>query len=213
MKRVLLLTMALSLLSISASHAEKWDVDVAHSTLTFEVSHMVISKAKGRFTDFTGAINFKGEEISKGSVEIIAKTASVDTDNEDRDKHLNSEDFFESEKYPTLSFKSTKVGEVKDGKFSLTGDLTIKDVTKEVVFECEFRGMVSDPWGNTRTGFSAMLTIDRRDFHVGGSSLLEGGGLALGHDVKISLEIEAVKAKAEDESKSDAKPDSMKSGK
>jgi polyisoprenoid-binding protein YceI len=203
MKKTLLVVVASLMLTASAANvarAEKWNIDVAHSTLTFEVSHMVISKAKGRFTDFTGSIHFKGEDVADGSVEIVAQTASVDTDNEDRDKHLRSDEFFETEKYPTMSFKSTKVGKVKDGKFTLTGNLTIKDVTKEVTFDCEFRGVVKDPWGNTRSGFSAATTINRQDFNVSWSSLLDGGGLTLGNDVDLKLEIEATKAKPEEKS-------------
>ncbi len=206
MKKIFFIAVLSSLLLASPGKADKWNVDVAHSTLSFEITHMVISKAKGRFTDFNGVINFEGEDIAKGSVEITAKTASVDTDNEDRDEHLRSAEFFETEKYPVMSFKSTKVGEVKEGKFALTGDLTIKDVTKEVTFDCIFRGVVNDPWGNTRTGFSAVTTINRQDFNVAWSSVLEGGGLTLGNDVEIKLEIEAIKAKPKAESK--AKPES-----
>jgi len=204
MKKSLLIAVASLLMFASAGKAEKWNIDVAHSTLTFEITHLVISKAKGRFTDFNGSINFDGKDISNGSVEIVAQITSVDTDNEDRDDHLRSEEFFEAEKYPTMSFKSTKISDVKAGKFKLTGDLTIKDVTKAVVFDCEFRGVVNDPWGYTRAGFSASTTINRQDFNVSWSSLLEGGGLTLGNDVELKLEREATKAKPE-ESKESAK--------
>ncbi len=195
MKKTLLIAVSALMIMATPGKADKWNIDVAHSTLTFEVSHLVISKAKGRFTDFTGSIDFDGKDISKGKVEIIAQIASVDTDNEDRDEHLRSAEFFDAEKYPTMSFKSTKVSDVKDGKFKLTGDLTIKNVTRSVTFDCEFRGVVNDPWGNTRAGFSAATTIDRQNFNVSWSSILEGGGLALGNDVKLILEFEATKAK------------------
>ncbi len=208
-KMIAVATLAFLTLSSNAS-AETWNIDPAHSSITFEVTHMVISKVRGRFTDFSGAVNFDGKDISHGSVSVTAKTASVNTDNEDRDEHLRSDEFFDAEKYPTMTFKSTKVSDIKDGKFKLTGDLTIKDVTKEVTFDCEFRGVVNDLWGNIRAGFSAETTINRQDFNVSWSAVLEGGGLALGNDVDLKLEFEAIKAKpkAEGESAADSKAES-----
>jgi len=208
MKKIVV-TLALAVLALGASaQAETWNIDASHSSVSFEVTHMVISKVRGRFTDFSGVINFDGKDISHGSVKVSAKTASVNTDNEDRDEHLRSDEFFDAETYPTMTFTSTKVSEVKDGKFKLTGDLTIKDVTKEVTFDCEFPGVVKDPWGNTRAGFSAETTINRQDFGVTWSTVLEGGGLALGNDVDLKLEFEAIKAKPKDQTETDSKPES-----
>jgi len=210
MKKTILLTTATIMLLASVASAEKWNVDATHSSVSFEVSHMVISKAQGRFTDFGGVINFEGEDIANGSVEFTIQTASVDTDDESRDGHLRSEDFFEAEKFPTISFKSTKISEVKNGKFKLTGNFTMKDVTKEVTFDCVFRGVMKGKRGS-KSGFSASATINRQDFNVSFSKLLDGGGLAVGNDVDLKIEIEANQAK--EETKEEGKKEEKSEGK
>jgi polyisoprenoid-binding protein YceI len=126
---------------------------------------------------------------------LTVQIASIDTDNENRDKHLRSPDFFDAAKFPTMTFKTSKVVKGEGNKFQLVGDLTIKDVTKQVTFDCEFHGTVVDPQGGTRAGFSAEATINRQDFNIKWSNVLETGGLVVSDDVTIDLEIEAVKAK------------------
>lgn len=172
--------------------SNSWKIDGAHSSIGFSVRHLVISKVKGGFNDFSGSVTFDGENLSAGSVEFTVKVASIDTDNEDRDKHLSSPDFFDVEKYADMTFKSKSVVVSEDG-FMLVGDLTIKDVTNEVTFNCEFNGTVVDPWGNTRAGFSAVTKINRQDFNITWSKALETGGLVVSDEVTIQLELEIIK--------------------
>jgi len=174
--------------------AEEWNIDKAHSSIGFSVRHLVVSKTRGGFDEFTGMMNFDGKNLEAGSVEFIIQTTSIDTDNEDRDKHLRSDDFFSVEKFPEMVFKSKKIVKGDGDSFKLIGDLTIRDVTKEVTFEVEFNGVVTDPWGGTRAGFSAESTIDRKDFNITWSKTLDGGGLVVGDDVKITVEVEWIKS-------------------
>jgi len=174
--------------------AEEWNIDKAHSSIGFSVRHLVVSKTRGDFDEFTGMMNFDGKNLEAGSVEFTIQTTSIDTDNEDRDKHLRSDDFFSVEKFPEMVFKSKKIVKGDGDSFKLIGDLTIRDVTKEVTFEVEFNGVVTDPWGGTRAGFSAESTIDRKDFNITWSKTLDGGGLVVGDDVKIIVEVEWIKS-------------------
>ena len=190
MKKLISFVLAL-MLFVPAIHAEKWTVDGAHSSVNFSVRHLVISKTKGAFKDFTGDITFSEKDISHSSVNFTVQMASVDTENKDRDDHLKSPDFFDVEKFPTMIFKSKKIIKGDGGKFQLVGDLTIRDATNEITFECEFAGIAKDPWGNTKAGFSAETTINRQDFNVKWSKSLDGGGLVVGDDVQVNLEIEA----------------------
>ena len=194
LKKPLILVAALMIFAVGVQ-AETWTVDATHSSMSFSVSHMVVSKTKGGFNDFEGTINFDGKNLAAGSVELSAKIASIDTDDEKRDGHLKGADFFDAEKYPTMSFKSTSVVVGEGSEFKLVGDLTMKGVTKEVTFDCELNGVVDDPWGNTRAGFSAGTTIDRQDFGISFSKTMDAGGLMVGNDVSISLELEVVQVK------------------
>ena len=192
-KRAIIVALLFVLSGISVQ-AESWTVDKAHSSIGFSVRHMVISKVKGNFTDFSGTINFDGTDLSKGSADVTVQMTSINTHDEKRDGHLRSEDFFAVEKFSTMTFKSSKVIAGKDGKFQLVGMLTIKDVAKEVTFECEFNGSLIDPWGNERAGFSAETTIDRQAFNISFSKIMETGGLMVGNDVTITLDFEAIKS-------------------
>ena len=192
MKSVMLAAVAM-MVAAGSVKAEQWSFDKAHTSVAFSVKHMVVSNVRGEFTDFDGTINFDGKDVSNGSAEMTIKTASVSTNNERRDGHLKSADFFDVEKYPTMTFKSTKVVPGDGNKFQMVGDLTIKDVTKPVTFDCEYLGSV-EAMGATKAGFSAETTINRKDFHINWSKTLDNGGLVAGDDVKISLEIEANKA-------------------
>lgn len=202
MKLRMSLTLLFSALLASQAPAETWQIDVPHSSVNFSVRHLVISKATGRFKEFSGSIEFDKKATQTGSVELTVQMESIDTNDEDRDDHLRSADFFESDKYPTMTFKSTEVSELKDGKFTLTGDLTIKDVTKSVIFACEFHGVLEKgPGGNARVGFSATTKINRQDYNITWSRTLDSGGLVLGNEVQISIEIEAVAPKEKTEDK------------
>lgn len=204
MKRRIILSLLLTALLASLASAGTWKVDVPHSSVNFSVRHMVISKATGRFGKFSGLIEFDVDKMQTGSVELTVQMESIDTNDEDRDNHLRSEDFFETAKYPTMTFTSTAVGELKDGKFSLTGDLTIKDVTRSVTFDCDFHGVLEKgPRGISRAGFSAVTKINRQDYNITWSRTLDAGGLMLGNDVEISIEIEAVLPKEKTEEKTE----------
>ncbi|MFH2056117.1 MAG: YceI family protein [bacterium] len=195
MRKLMISGLLLALLSISAS-AQTWEFDVAHSGIDFKVSHMVISKVSGEFDKFEGKItNFDGADFTKAGVEVTIETSSINTENERRDTHLRSGDFFLADSFPTITFVSTKVTTPVNGDFQITGDLTIRGVTKSVTLAAHLNGTVQDPWGNTRAGFSASTTINRQDYGVSWSQTLDAGGLVAGDEVEISLEVEAVKEK------------------
>lgn len=200
MKRILSLAFLIAFAVAGSSLATEWKIDKSHSTVGFGVSHLVISTVNGIFSDFEGTISFDGKDVSVGSVEITIQTASVDTDDKKRDKHIRSDDFLNAEKYPTMTFKSTSVKAGKDGAFTLIGDLTIRDVTKEVSFDCKLRGVIDDPWGNTRAGFTAIATIDRQEFNVSFSAALDAGGFLVGNEMEIKLDLETIKVKPEEAS-------------
>lgn len=182
------------MLTAGMTQAATWSFDKAHSSVGFSVRHMVISKTVGTFNDYEGVIEFDGENVASGKVELTVQMASIDTDDEKRDGHLKTGDFFDVEKYPTMTFKSTKINNVKGSSFQMVGILTLKGVSKEVTFDCEFNGTLVDPWGNTRAGFSAETEINRQDFNVSFSKILDNGGLMVGDMVTIKLELEAIQA-------------------
>ena len=169
-----------------------WNVDPSHSGLNFTVKHLMVSKVRGRFASFSGTLNIAADPL-QSSVTAQADVASVTTGDAGRDEHLRSGDFFEAEKFPTISFASTKI-EADGDDFVLYADLTIKGVTKNVKFELEFDGVGKDPWGNTKAGFSAEAEINRKDFGLEWNAALETGGVLVGEKVKIQLDIQAVKA-------------------
>jgi len=179
------------MLFIPAIHAENWSVDKSHSSVNFSVRHLVISKVRGAFKDYSAEISFSEKDLANSSVTFTIEMASVDTDNKDRDDHLKSPDFFDVEKFTTMTFTSKKVIKGEGSKFKLVGDLKIKDVTNEATFDCEFAGIANDPWGNTKAGFSAETTINRQNFNVKWSKSLDGGGLVVSDNVDVSIEIEA----------------------
>src|SRR5580693_2293786 len=172
----------------------RWNIDASHSTAEFSVRHLMITNVKGRFSKLTGSADFDPAHPDGGSFEATIDTASVDTRDEKRDAHLRSADFFDVEKFPTIAFKSKKVAKSDDG-YSATGDLTIHGVTKEVTLEIEELSKAGkDPWGNTRVGASAHTKINRKDFGLGWNQALETGGVLVGEQVKISLEVSMVQA-------------------
>jgi len=194
MCRKLFTATALILILALSAPAATWNVDKVHSSVGFSVRHMVIAKVKGQFGEFEGAVQFDGGNVETGSVEVAVQMASVDTDDEKRDGHLTGPDFFDVEKYPTMSFKSKKVMDKGKGRFQLTGMLNIRDVIKEVTFDCEFNGTLNDPSGNVRAGFSAETEINRQDFNVNWSKTLDGGGLVVGDMVTVMIELELIKS-------------------
>jgi polyisoprenoid-binding protein YceI len=171
----------------------RWDIDVTHSAIHFHVRHMVISKVHGRFDRWSGAIQLDPQDLTRSSVEVTIDAASIDTQVADRDAHLRSADFLDVEKYPQLSFRSTRIEKVGASGYRVTGELSLHGVTREVVLDAEFSGTARDPWGNERAGFSARTSLDRRDFGLVWNAALEAGGVLVGEKVEIGIELEAVK--------------------
>jgi polyisoprenoid-binding protein YceI len=168
-----------------------YGIDKAHSEATFQVRHL-ITKVRGRFSDFEGTIQFDEQHPELSSVNVTIQTASIDTSERDRDTHLRSADFFEVEKFPTLTFGSTVITRKGDQRFAVTGDLTIHGVTKPVTFDATYLGKAKDPWGNERIAFEADATINRKDYGLHWNAALETGGFLVGDEVKISLSVQAI---------------------
>lgn len=186
----------LALLTIAwPTQAAVWNFDPAHTSIGFSVRHMVISNVEGTFRDYTGQVNFDGKNLGKGSVDITIQMASINTGIEMRDNHLRSADFFDVQKYPTMTFKSKKIIKKSEGNFVMIGDLTIKGITHEVRIDCQFNGIITDPQGDTRAGFSGTTKINRQDYNVAWNNKLQDGSLIVGNDVTINLQIELVEAK------------------
>ena len=173
-----------------------WNIDPVHSAIHFSVRHMVVAKTRGRFGKFSGELSFDAANPSAGSVQVSIDSASIDTADGQRDAHLKSADFFDVEKFPQASFRSTKVEDVGGDRYRITGDLSIRGVTKPVVLEATYQGSGKDPWGGERLGFSATTSVDRRQFGLEWNKALETGGVLVGEKVELTLEVEAVKAAA-----------------
>jgi polyisoprenoid-binding protein YceI len=171
---------------------ETYEIDPVHSSVMFKVRHL-FTKVAGRFDDFSGILRWDPEDPTKSSVEVTIQAASIDTDNEKRDEHLKSKDFLAVQEYPTITFRSTKVEKVGENRFEVTGDLTIHGVTKPVTLEVEAMGFGPGPMGKYRGGFTATTKIDRTEFGVSWNMAVEGGGLVLGKQVEITLDIEVVR--------------------
>jgi polyisoprenoid-binding protein YceI len=170
----------------------KWAVDPTHSSIDFSIRHMMIAKVKGAFKQFEASIEADPEDLTTADISFSVDAASIDTRNDDRDAHLRSADFFDVENHPKLTFKATKIERTGDGEYDVTGDLTIRGVTRSETFKATFEGAGKDPWGNHKAGFSAEGTIKRSDYGLTWNAALETGGVLVGDDVKIHIEIEAV---------------------
>lgn len=170
-----------------------YTLDRAHTTLEFVVRHLMITKVRGRFTAFDGQIDLKAGSELPAAVKVSIDAASVDTREEQRDAHLRSADFFDVEKYPTLSFESTRISGTPDA-FTIDGKLTIHGVTRDVSLAASFEGRAKDPWGGVRVGYTAHTTINRKDFGLAWNAALETGGVVVGDEVRIELNVEAVQA-------------------
>lgn len=171
--------------------AGTWAVDPSHSSVSFSVRHLMVSKVRGRFGAFTGTI-VVGDDQLASSLHASVEMTSVNTDDEGRDAHLRGADFFDVERFPTMSFVSNALT-AKGDSYDLSGDLTIKGVSRPVTFALEFEGVSTDPWGNTKAGFSAETEINRKDWGLEWNVALETGGLLVGEKVKIQLDIEAAR--------------------
>ncbi len=170
-----------------------YQIDPSHSQVEFSVKHLVITTTKGRFGSFSGEIVFDPNNVANSSVQVTIDADSVDTRDAKRDEHLRSNDFFGAGDNPQITFVSTRVEPKSDTKFTVYGDLTIAGTTKEVALDAEYNGTIANPWGQTVAGFSATTEIDRKDYGITWNAALEGGGVLVSDNVKISLDIEAVR--------------------
>lgn len=192
MKR-LLLSLGIVAAAATPVHAAEYEIDPSHSTVGFRIAHLAISSVPGKFTGFSGAISFDAAKVAESSAHATIKVSTIDTEEKKRDEHLRSPDFFDASKFPEMTFKTTNVVPVNAKEFNAHGDLSIHGVTKPVVLRVKFRGEAKDPWGNTRAGFSATTEINRKDFGLGWNKVLEAGGLLVGEEVEIMIDIEAIK--------------------
>ena len=178
-------------MAITATTTRTYEIDKAHSEAVFQVRHL-LTKVRGRFSEFSGAIALDEAQPERSSVNVTIQAASIDTNEPARDEHLRSGDFFLVAEHPTLTFSSTKVTPRGDDQLEVTGDLTIRGVTKQVVVPVTRLGKARDPWGKERLGFEAEFTINRKDFGLLWNAALETGGFLVGDDVRVSLSIQAV---------------------
>ena len=182
-------------LTIPQTSTTTWNIDPAHSVAEFKVKHMMISNVKGQFAKVTGELTLDDSVLTNSKVEAVIEAASIETRDAQRDAHLKSPDFLDAEKFPTLSFKSTRVSLVRDGELAVEGDLTIRGVTRKVVFTVEGpTPPAKDPWGNTRVAVSATTKINRKDFGLTWNTALETGGILVGDEVTITLDVQFVRA-------------------
>ena len=176
-----------------------WQIDHPHSHIQFSVRHMMISKVRGRFESFSGTVELDEQNPANSRVEVQIEAASIDTKSVDRDNHLRSPDFFNTDQYPYLTFKSKRVEVIDDTHGRVIGDLTIRDVTREVVLNVEYAGQVKSPWGTTNAGFSAETKINRKDWGLNWNVALETGGWLVSDEITINIELELVKQVAQPE--------------
>jgi polyisoprenoid-binding protein YceI len=170
-----------------------WAIDPAHSHVGFAIKHLMIATVRGQFTDVNGKLVVEGDEPTSAKVDITIATKSVTTGDEKRDGHLRSRDFFDVERFPAMTFRSKRVESRSGNSFRVIGDLTIRDVTREVPIDVELLGRAKDPWGNERAAFEATTKINRGDYGLTWNAALEAGGVLVGDEVKISIESELVK--------------------
>lgn len=168
-----------------------WAIDTTHSELTFKVKHMMIANVKGEFKNFT--VDFEGEDLSSAKIYVTVDASSINTNNEQRDAHLKSADFFDVENHKELTFESTEINQISDDEYEMKGILTMKGVSKEISLDVEFGGINKDPWGNEKAGFSINGKLNRKDFGLNWNAALETGGVLVSEEVKISGELQFVK--------------------
>lgn len=169
-----------------------WKIDPTHSEVQFKARHLVISTVTGNFSSFAGQIEADGEDFENAKAAFTADIDSISTNNEDRDQHLKSDDFFNAEKYPQLKFESTNFEKIGDGEYKVTGDLTIRDVTKKVLLDVVHGGTVGDPYGQTKAGFELSGTINRKEYGLTWSAVTEAGSVVVGDQIKLQLNVQLV---------------------
>ncbi|MEO8503624.1 MAG: YceI family protein [Acidobacteriota bacterium] len=192
MKRFIPAALLLIASAVPATAADVYTVDKTHSEATFRVKHM-FSKLAGKFTDFSGTISWDKADLSKSSVEFALKSASISTDNDKRDTHLKSDEFFGAEKCPEVTFKSTKIVSTAKDTFGVTGNLTMHCISKEITLPVKFLGEGKDPWGNVKAGFETTATLNRKDYNMIWNAKLDDGGFMLADDVEVTVSLETKK--------------------
>lgn len=195
MKKIYMVLVSLFIVFSVNAQKTDWKFDKSHTNVRFSLSHMVISEIEGNFGVFDGKVTTTGNDFTKSQIEFTIDVNSIDTKNADRDKHLKGVDFFDTEKYPSIVFKSKSMKKLSDNKFELTGNLTMHGVSKEVVLDVKFGGSIVDPWGNFRVGFKVTGELDRTLWGLEYNSVLDAGGVVIGEDVEIVCNIELIKAK------------------
>ncbi|PXY42812.1 hypothetical protein DMB65_02005 [Flavobacterium cheongpyeongense] len=170
-----------------------WAIDPTHSEIGFKVKHMMFTNVSGKFNRFQAHVENEDNNFETSKISFSAEVDSVDTNNSDRDNHLRSADFFDADIFPKISFTSTEIKKINDALFEITGDLTVKNVTKSVVLETEYSGLMTDPWGNTKSGLSITGKINRKEFGLTWNAALETGGVLVGEEIKLISEIQLIK--------------------
>jgi polyisoprenoid-binding protein YceI len=174
-------------------HNTKWILDPTHSEVYFKVKHLMISTVTGQFKQFDGKVETSGDEFTTAKVRFSADVASIDTNNEQRDAHLKNGDFFDADNYPKLFFESDRLETTSGDEYKMFGTLTVRGISKKISFDAQFGGLTTDPWGNTRVGFSVSGKIDRQEFGISFGAVTETGGLLLGNEVKVYAEVQFIK--------------------
>ncbi len=192
MKNIMKLLFLAVVLVTSVNAQSEWKLDAVHSSIVFNVAHMVISEVSGNFKDFSIVLKSEKEDFSDAAIEASIKVASINTENNYRDQHLKSDDFFNAEKFPEIRFKSRKFEKIDGNKYKITGDLTIRDVTKEAVFDAELKGILKTESG-LLSAWKAVIVINRFDYNLKWNKTVETGGLVVGKDVNIMLNLEFIK--------------------
>lgn len=202
-KAIFLLTIALApmtmqaqsgkLIAANTNTATTWALDNSHSSVKFNVEHLVISEVEGSFKMFDGNVTSTSDDFNNAKISFTVDVNSINTDNEQRDNHLKSDDFFNAEKFPKMTFTSTSFKKVKGNMYALEGNLTIRDITKKVTFAVAYGGTIKDPWGNIKAGFKASGKIKRKEFGLKWNSLTEAGGAVVGDDVNMIVNVELAK--------------------
>lgn len=193
MKKLIVLALFV-LFTLNINAQTKWTIDKAHSKVQFTVTHLIISEVTGHFQIYDGNIETAKEDFSDAKIDFTVDVASINTDNTQRDNHLKSDDFFNAEKFPKMVFKGKSLQKVSGNKYKLTGDLTIRDVTKSVVLDVVYNGSVKDPWGNTKAGFKVTGFLDRFDYNLKWNALMETGGAVVGKTVSIVIDLQLAKS-------------------
>lgn len=183
--------------TITATATGTYSIDPAHSRIGFVARHAMVTKVRGSFNDIEGSGSFDAENPARSTMSVSIRADSIDTRNADRDAHLRSSDFFDVDNHPTISFVSTDIVAVDDASYRVTGDLTLKDVTRPVTLDLEVTGTAVDPWGNTRLGLEGSATVNRKDWGLTWNTALDAGGVLVGDKVTLELEVSAIKAAAD----------------